>query len=91
MAKNPQATYLDKPLDVNEAKLRLIQASEEFSFMAPIQDHPFASLGAAFLLGIGATRLTPRGATTITSVAQLLGAAAQIAPLFYTRARSSGG
>ncbi len=94
MGKN-DAQNQDPQLDLLKAKIAFIRASRNVSPLGMVERHPYASLGVAFLLGMGANAATSTNKGNsfplLTAIAEIGGVASRILPLLISRASSSGG
>lgn len=90
--KNSPTSEVSVP-DVAEAKQRFLRAANDFSPLGIVRRRPFASVGVAFLAGLGLSALGASRtiAPTLSAASQISGLAAQFAPLLIKRARSSDG
>lgn len=89
--KSPDASYLDRPISLEDAKINFLKAAENISPLKPVREHPFISIGTAFLLGMGGGALGKRGVNASFLIGQMADIAIKIAPLLILRARGSGG
>lgn len=91
--QTPDAVYLDRELDLNEAKLRFLMAANNLSPFGVVRRRPLASIGVAFLAGFGLSLAggSKAAPSTLSTMSQIAGLVANLAPLFAARARSSGG
>lgn len=89
----PSACYLDRQPDLEQAKARFIIAAENISPFNIVRQKPLASIGVAFLAGIGLSAFagSRSGGPALASMTQIAGLVTQLIPLFTARARSSGG
>lgn len=79
-------------LGLAEAKARFLQKAADVAPLHPVREHPYLSMGIAFVAGYSVTSLGRRGnPLLIATISQVSGIVADILPFIISRARSSGG